>query len=79
MDVVISGASGLIGSALVRSLEADGHRTLRLVRPSSKADASANAIPWDPMAGTIDAPAIDGVDAVVHLAGAGIEIGRAHV
>jgi uncharacterized protein (TIGR01777 family) len=75
MDVVISGASGLIGSALARSLEADGHRAIRLVRPASSNRATGNSddtVAWDPDAGTIDAAALDGVDAVVNLAGAGI-------
>jgi uncharacterized protein (TIGR01777 family) len=71
MDVVISGATGLIGGALARSLEADGHRAARLARPQSK-PATGDTIAWDPQAGTIDAAAFDGVDAVVNLAGAGI-------
>ena len=71
MDVVISGASGLIGSALARSLEADGHRVLRLARPSSNSETSPNVIQWDPMVGTIDAAGIDGVDVVVQSRGCG--------
>jgi len=70
MDVVVSGASGLIGTALCRSLEADGHRVRRLVRRAPGDDPLA--IRWDPMAGELDATALEGVDAVVHLAGAGI-------
>jgi hypothetical protein len=69
MDVVISGASGLIGSALSASLRADGHRVLCLVRGGV---TGGDAIGWDPDAGRIDAPALEGVDAVVHLAGEGI-------
>ena len=69
MDVAISGARGLIGSALSASLRADGHRVLRLTRGGVTAD---DAIGWDPDAGRIDAPALEGVDAVVHLAGEGI-------
>ena len=71
VDVVISGGSGLIGSALARSLQADGHRAARLTRPESKAGAG-DTIAWDPAAGTIDGGALEGVDAVVNLAGAGI-------
>jgi uncharacterized protein (TIGR01777 family) len=71
MDVVISGATGLIGSALARSLEADGHRVARLTRPQSKGERG-DTIAWDPAAGTIDTAALEGVDAVVNLAGAGI-------
>jgi uncharacterized protein (TIGR01777 family) len=69
VDVVISGASGLIGSALTKSLVSDGHRVLRLVRGGV---TNGDDIGWDPDDGRIDAPALEGVDAVVHLAGAGI-------
>lgn len=69
MDVVISGASGMIGAALSASLQADGHRVLRLVRGGV---TGGDAIGWDPAAGRIDAPALEGVDAVVNLAGEGI-------
>jgi len=68
MDIVISGSRGLIGSALRASLEADGHQVLPLVRPGS----TGSGVSWDPMAGTIDAAALEGVDAVVHLAGEGV-------
>jgi hypothetical protein len=71
MDVVISGGSGLIGSALARSLDADGHRVVRLTRPQSTAQPGPT-IAWDPRAGTIDTVALEGVDVVVNLAGAGI-------
>ncbi len=69
VDVAISGASGLIGSALTVSLLHDGHRVLRLERGGITGD---QVIGWDPEAGRIDAPALEGVDAVVHLAGEGI-------
>jgi hypothetical protein len=69
VDVVISGAHGLIGAALWTSLRADGHRVLRLRRGGVTED---DEIGWDPLAGRIDAPALEGVDAVVHLAGEGI-------
>jgi uncharacterized protein (TIGR01777 family) len=72
MDVVISGASGLIGSALASSLERDGHRVRRLVRrPVPMPDTSLD-IEWDPAAGKLDASRLEGADAIVHLAGAGI-------
>jgi uncharacterized protein len=70
VDVVISGSSGLIGSALVGSLTAGGHRPIRLVR--RRPEPGADEVRWDPAAGHIDADALEGVDAVVHLAGAGI-------
>jgi hypothetical protein len=73
VEVAITGASGLIGSALARSLRDEGHTVRPLVRPGSTGhQAGAAAIRWDPAAGTIDADALEGIDAVVHLAGAGI-------
>ena len=69
MDVVISGSSGLIGRALASSLLADGHRVLRLRRGGI---TDGDDVGWNPEAGRIDAPALEGVDAVVHLAGEGI-------
>ena len=69
MLVAVTGASGLIGSALTRSLEDDGHRVLRLVRGRAAGPDQAH---WDPAAGTIDADAVAKADAVVHLAGRSI-------
>jgi uncharacterized protein (TIGR01777 family) len=68
--VAITGSSGLIGTALRRSLEGDGHQVRPVVRRTVREGESAVA--WDPDAGTIDRAALEGVDAVVHLAGAGI-------
>lgn len=68
MRVVVSGASGLIGTALCASLEHDGHAVTRLVRREARTGESR----WDPAAGRIEPAAIEGADAVVHLAGAGI-------
>jgi uncharacterized protein len=70
MLVAVTGSTGLIGTALVRRLEADGHRVLRFTRsPGSSGPDRAH---WDPMAGRIDAGALARADAVVHLAGRGI-------
>ena len=69
MDIVVSGSHGLIGSALLPKLAAAGHRTRRLVRTSA---AGPDEIGWDLREGTIDRRALEGVDAVIHLAGAGI-------
>src|SRR5258705_4679639 len=69
MDVAITGASGLIGRALSSSLRSDGHRVLRFQRGGV---TGGDVIGWDPEAGRIDAPALEGIDAVVHLAGEGI-------
>jgi uncharacterized protein (TIGR01777 family) len=67
--VVVSGGSGLIGSALVPALEADGHEVLRLVR---RAPAGPNEVFWDPAAATLDAALLVGVGAGVSLSGATI-------
>jgi uncharacterized protein len=69
MRVAITGSSGLIGSALVTSLTADGHEVLRLVRRPA---GTAQEASWDPAAGTVDLPRLAGCDAVVNLAGAGV-------
>ncbi len=68
--VAIGGASGLIGKALAKALEQDGHTVRRLVRRPVK--NSATEIYWKPSSGEIDADALEGVDAVVHLGGVGI-------
>jgi uncharacterized protein (TIGR01777 family) len=74
MRVVIAGSSGLIGTALVASLLADGHDVVRLVRRAPDAAAEAHLMPaqWDPAAAHLPASALDGADAVVNLAGAGV-------
>lgn len=69
MKVVITGSSGLIGTALVESLRGDGHDVVRLVRRDPAAPDEAR---WDPAAGVVDDAALTGADAVVNLAGAGI-------
>jgi uncharacterized protein (TIGR01777 family) len=74
VTVVVSGASGLIGTALVASLRADGHEVLTLVR---REPASPTEVQWDPRLGGSGATpavraALEGVDAVVNLAGAGV-------
>lgn len=67
MKIAVTGSSGLIGGALVRSLTADGHEIRRLVRrPPSRAEEMS----WTP--GTVQPHTVDGTDAVVHLAGAGV-------
>ncbi|MFE9606354.1 TIGR01777 family oxidoreductase [Streptomyces hokutonensis] len=67
--IAVTGASGLIGSALVRSLTADGHEVVRLVRRAAR---GADEVCWDPEGEYVDAAALDGCDAVVNLAGAGV-------
>jgi uncharacterized protein (TIGR01777 family) len=92
MRVAVTGSSGLIGKALTRSLRADGHHVVRLVRrpprgadrpgdrPASERAASDTAasartvseVRWDPRAADAGDPPLAGIDAVVHLAGAGV-------
>lgn len=67
--IAVTGASGLIGSALVRSLTADGHEVVRLVR---RAPRAADEVRWDPEGGRVDAAGLAGCHAVVNLAGAGV-------
>jgi uncharacterized protein (TIGR01777 family) len=67
MQVLISGASGFIGTELVRQLEADGHAVRKLVRSVPRA---ANEFHWSPDTHVIDAGVVDGVDAVINLSGA---------
>jgi uncharacterized protein (TIGR01777 family) len=69
MLVAVTGACGLIGAALVRNLRADGHEVRRLVR---RAPAGPDEVRWDPSRRQLDPADLAGVDAVVHLAGAGI-------
>ena len=70
MDVAITGASGLIGSALTRSLSADGHRAVPLVRRAVR--RGEDAIAWNPVERRIDRRSLEGIDAVVNLAGASL-------
>ena len=78
MKIIVSGSSGLVGTAVVDSLRADGHSIGRLVRSGSAgtADATSRLIRWEPPTGSIDLAAMEGADAVVHLAGASIAGGR---
>lgn len=69
MRVIVSGSSGLVGSALVAALVADGHGVTRLVRRPPQGPDEAR---WDPGRGPDDISALEGADAAVHLAGAGI-------
>jgi uncharacterized protein (TIGR01777 family) len=74
MRVVVSGSSGLVGSALVEALREEGHDVWSLVRRTPRADA--REIQWDPLKGIDVVSALEGADAVVHLAGENIAEGR---
>ena len=67
MRVLISGASGLVGTEVARQLTEAGHEPLKLVRRAAKA---ANEVSWNPARGEIDPQIMESVDAVVNLAGA---------
>ncbi|MFJ9605589.1 TIGR01777 family oxidoreductase [Kitasatospora sp. NPDC101176] len=75
MRIAVTGSTGLIGSALVRSLLADGHEVVRLVRRRSRTGPQpdgSTAIGWNPLLGEVERGGLAGTDAVVHLAGAGV-------
>jgi uncharacterized protein (TIGR01777 family) len=69
MRYAVTGASGLIGGALVRHLRAHGDEVLRLVRRDPQ---GSDEVRWDPKRGTVDVAGLAGTDVVVHLAGAGV-------
>jgi uncharacterized protein (TIGR01777 family) len=71
MRLLVSGASGLIGSALTKAASSAGHAVTPLTRKRTP-----GAIEWNPSAGVLDATAIEGFDAVVHLAGENIAAAR---
>ena len=73
MKVAVTGASGLVGTALLPFLTAGGHEVVRLVRRAPRAKSE---VLWDPDGGVVDTAALEGVDAVVHLAGENIAEGR---
>ncbi|MFT5052551.1 MAG: hypothetical protein ACI8QZ_003986 [Chlamydiales bacterium] len=73
LDVLVTGSSGLVGRSLASFLTTGGHRVRRLVRRAPK---NGDEFLWNPEAGELDSAALDGVDAVVHLAGENIAAGR---
>jgi len=73
MRILVSGSHGLVGKALITSLSSDGHEIVRLVRGTPSGPAE---VEWHPNEGRLDAANLEGVDAVVHLAGESIASGR---
>ena len=69
MRIAVTGASGFLGSALVPALRADGHEVMRFVRGAA---AGPDERPWDPAARRLDPAHVADLDAVIHLAGAGV-------
>jgi len=72
--ILISGASGIIGTALIPFLLTGGHRVKRLVR--NRSQSGPDDVFWDPASGIIDSEKIEGTDIVIHLAGENIGEGR---
>ena len=68
MRIAITGSSGLIGTAVTREVTARGHDVIRIVRPTSR----GKGVFWDPNSGQIQLEKLEGLDAVVHLAGESI-------
>jgi uncharacterized protein (TIGR01777 family) len=73
MKILVSGSTGLVGSELCSFLTANNHHVRRLVRRSPR---GIDEISWDPSSGKLDAEALEGVDAAIHLAGENIAGGR---
>ena len=73
MKILVTGSSGLIGSTLIPSLEKNKHEVYKLVR--ARADLLTHEIAWDPQRGILNPPLLEGLDAIIHLAGENI-IGR---
>jgi len=75
--VAVTGASGLVGSALVTGLTSAGHRVVRVVRGAGAASVAGQRLArWDPASGALEPSALAGADAVVHLAGESVAGGR---
>ena len=74
MNILISGSTGMIGSALIEVLKTQNHRVTRLVR--SPMQSSEPTVQWNPAAGKLNAKDVEGFDAVVHLAGESIAASR---
>src|SRR5215470_314918 len=78
MKILVTGSTGLVGSALVEALAGDGHTVCRLVRPQTKTEGGTHAafdVAWNPETGELGGAAV-GADAVVNLGGASIADGR---
>ena len=67
--IAVTGATGLIGSALCAQLKSDGHQVIKVVRRAARV---ADEVSWNPLKGEIDLAGLEGADAVFHLAGAGV-------
>src|ERR1700741_2370157 len=78
MKILVTGATGLVGTALVGALAREGHTVCRLVRSGTKSTGRTVGtfdVPWDPETGSLGGAAV-GAEAVVNLGGASIVAGR---
>lgn len=75
MNILISGSTGLVATALIPRLTAGGHEVLRLVRSKSKSPAG-EMVHWNPEADYVDPAGLERADVIIHLAGEGIASGR---
>jgi uncharacterized protein len=73
LNILVTGSTGLIGTELVSFLKKNGHRVIRMVRHSPRGN---DEVRWNPASGIPDQTSIEGLDAVVHLAGENIAAGR---
>ena len=77
MKILISGSTGLVGSALMPALQSSGHETIRLVRSSfSGTQPQKGSVIWDPVHGQLNPADLEGIDAAIHLAGENIAASR---
>jgi uncharacterized protein (TIGR01777 family) len=77
MKILISGSTGLVGSALMPALQSSGHETIRLVRSSSSGTRpQKGSVIWDPVHGQLNPADLEGIDAAIHLAGENIAASR---
>ncbi len=74
MKILVSGASGMVGSQLVPTLRQAGHEVVRLVRGGTAGEP--NSVGWDPLSDRLDTSKLNGIDAIVHLAGDNVAEGR---
>ena len=76
MRIAITGSTGLVGSALVPFLTAGNNAVTHLVRAQSKQPSLGSSFVWDPLKGEVNTRALEGADAIIHLAGENIAAGR---
>jgi uncharacterized protein (TIGR01777 family) len=79
LRILITGSTGLVGTAVCRRLESEGHEILRLVRPETRVQRGSppgKTVRWDPTEDQFDGAQAEGADALIHLAGASIADGR---